>query len=235
MLNKEFLKLATSENIYGIFNVSVEASMKGYKKMGWSYLPGFERLINIPNPFQMTSRLIKYYTKRRMNKQEYLNEISDNIPCNEIELDNLLEYRNRELSNKKLPFCYYDNQTFINRLSNVFAGYKYLYFDNSLVIYKLIIKKSIFKGILIGDILFTDSSTFKYKAILKELTKKENPDFFVTYISKKHPNYRLFKKNHFFSILNKEMNFGTRIINKSSIDHFGDYVWQTTILDIDTF
>lgn len=233
-LNKHFLVRASELGIYGVFNVSVEASKKGYQKLGWSYLPGFERLIMIANPMQVAFKSMQYVLKIGKLSDKRM-EISNKIPCNENLLENLLETRNRIFSSKLLPFCLYDKESFMNRLSDGFAGYKYFFEEDSLVVYKLVNKRSTFTGLLVGDIFLSEPSLVLFKKIIKKLIQIEKPDFVLTYVSNKHPNYRYFKKSGFFSAFKKDMNFGTRIVDPSGNDYFGKTVWQTSIFDIDTF
>ncbi|MGD6778428.1 GNAT family N-acetyltransferase [Sutcliffiella horikoshii] len=233
-LNKSFLELAKELNIYGIFNVSVEASMKGYQKLGWSYLPGFERLIKLPNPLQIATRTVKASFKK-VEIQNNNQVKSDDFNIDDNVLENLLGKRNNAYMRSSLPFSFYDKQRFIKRLSEDYAGYKYMLEEDSLAIYKITTIKQSYKGLLIGDILLNNSDPALFKKIIKKLIEREKPDFVLTYISSEHPNYKHFKKSGFFSTFKKDMNFGSRIIDPKNKDLFGETVWQTSIFDIDTF
>src|SRR5699024_463292 len=208
--------------------------MEGYKKLGWSYLSGFERLMKVPKPLQFLNRIIKIIFKIKTPQIEDEAE-SNNIYIEDNLLERLLEIRNNTYKNRDLLYSFYDKETFKQRLSDEYADYKYLIVDDNLVIYKMKKIRKHFKGLLIGDILLNKYDKALFNKIIKKLTKKEQPDIILTYLSNKHPNYYYFKKTGFFSTLKKDMNFGTKAINYQNNYLFGNEVWQTSIFDIDTF
>jgi hypothetical protein len=204
------------------------------KSWGWNYLPGCERFVLIPQPFRHITKILLYF---RQSRSVHDFGLSDEVPVSDDVLENLLGIRNERFYSSQRPYCYYDLQIFKWRLSNKYAGYNYLYFDQCLVVYKVRTLGDSFKELLIGDIFLYKHERGLFNSILKELLIIEKPHLVYTYISSEHDNYEFFRQSSLISrLFRKDVNFGVKPLNESA-QHIllGGNVWQTSIFDIDTF
>jgi hypothetical protein len=207
-----------------VYNVSVERSMFGYKKLGWHYRHDAYRLTKIYKPFKIIRRL----------KQSFVIRRPEPTPNQEIDFslfEDLFKKRREFLGDDVIQTAY--DQDFIKwRLSCVDEGYKFFVFEGSVIVYKLIDNE--IKHAVIGEVFLKDYNYATFKLLLKRFRRDVHPDLISTYISLDHGLFRFYKKSLFFKI-GKGINWGVMSKNDKTLKNHATSKWALSYLDIDTF
>lgn len=229
-LNKAFLQDFFEEKGGElIYNISVDASRKAYEKLGWNYIKSLCLFQKYVRPFSILWKV--KFDIRKIHGAVAYNQGTD---IQEID-PTLLEIRTELLQQKEKIFVDYTNNNISWRLKSQ-NGIKVLNVPHvGSVIYKVGLKSSGIKVILIGDIFLYEYSMAQIREAEKALRSKEHPDIMQGYFTPGHPLYSLLRKSHFQGE-GRFLNHGVRVNNKEmKTICYQSENWALSFLDIDTF
>lgn len=233
-MNQVYLQDFFSERNKGelIFNISVLASRKAYEKLGWKYIESLMALRKFVRPFHLFCSIGFDLKKLSVPvKWDKRNDVID------IEKE-LLEKREEFLccGSVNLLHVRYDEPTFKWRMKSGSGIKQYSVKEQGSVIYKMGYRGGI-KEIEIGEIFLHEYTKKNLKTLLKQFSKKLQPDILMVLVSEGHP-FRPWYKSCLFlnNPRQKYLHHGVRVeTEKMKNICYEPKNWAISSLDIDTF
>lgn len=232
-MNLAFLETYFKTGLELIYNISVEASKKAYKKVGWEYIESLSGLMYIPNYIRLLWKIKGDIRKLGGN----VVVDSSSIPDVSVIPNSLLEAReNAILASGVTIHTKYDQDTLKWRVQTD-SGIK-LYNEENVgaCLYKTGTKNGM-KVLVLGE-LFPVSYDFQsFRKLLKNVVAEHPVDLVTIAITPGHPLVSMYKKFGFFCNPKKKyLNHGVRVNSDlMKAVALNPNNWALSRIDIDTF
>lgn len=202
-----------------VFNVSVDASRRGYERQGWSYLSGFRRHILAAPP-----------ALRRFARPADTDAAPGPPPWERVE--HLATAREAACAGRW--HTAYDASFFAWRWSRVQPAYRFLECDAGLVVYRLRRRKGLTE-LELGD-LWPREWTLSCVRSLVARARAASPTHIVTIVlTHAHPLRPLIQRCGFLPLMHRELNLGVRPLSGRPLDTLDPTAWAVATGDLDTF
>jgi len=228
-LNREFLVRFADTGGDAIFNISAAASKAGYEKLGWTYIPGFHRLVLVLRPI----RVLRTLLARTGRPDFFLNSVpSQRTPC----FEQVAAANNKRSSVLDGRFyTRYDDAFFRWRYANPAAGYRFVVdATDGFCSYK-VGRRGAASEVLIGDIWPLGTPYRSIPKLLWRVVRREKPHLVTIVMSKTHPYHRCLRALAFFPDPKGDLNHGVRPVSEKGRKFLQPSRWALMTADIDTY
>ncbi len=212
-----------------VFNFSVNASRNAYEKLGWKYIQSLTSFTKIINPIRTLAKV--RFDIRKMHGEMHLIEEEDSININR----ELFDIRRNLMNSHNLIYVNYDYGTLLWKLM-ASKGTRCLSAPGiGTVIYKIAIKNSGLKVILLGDMFLYDYDTKNIIKIESLLCEKESPNLIMGSFSLAHPLYNYYIGKRLISTVSP-LNHGVKVVSEEMRNIcLNPNNWAVSELDTDYF
>src|SRR5690554_6218702 len=232
-VNRYFLDMIASPiDRPTVFNISVEASRKGYEKLGWNYIPGLRRNIRIARPKSFFSKILRSPRNLRAETQLIPTKLKHSL----TPFEKLIELaRRREELLKTRHHTYYDAEVYEWRYSKDEHIYRDVFISGvGWCVYKVFQRGNLVEA-EIGDIWLNKNSPLAMRALLAKIVSRDLPDIFTVVISRGHPLRKHLWVNGFAPDPKGDLNFGVRLVDERSSNLEQLRTWAIMTETLDTF
>jgi len=213
-----------------IFTVSVDASRRGYEKLGWNYIPGFRRHIRVAG-WRSFARKLRRAPRDLRGQQKLIFSSSESKLTPYGVLDKLNQIREEQLNG--LYHTSYRQEVFNWRFAMEQQAYRDMFLPGiGWCVYKLM-RRGVFIEVEIGDVWLYRKSFWALKKLCAAIIARDKPDLFTVVLSSGHPYRTLFYQNGFLPDPRGDLNFGIYQQNDrvSDIADLKNWAVMTEVLD----
>lgn len=230
-MNVAFLESFFKDKNALIYNVSVDASKKAYKKVGWVYIDALMGLFYSPNPLKLLWKIHGNIKKLSGNPT------FDRSPIPDVDLipEELLTLREEQFVIHTTIHDKYDRETIRWRVQTD-SGIKLHTDNNGACLYKTGIKDDV-KYLVIGEIFLVQYNQSTFNKCLKRIIAMTTPDIVKTSITYAHPLFIFYRRFGFIiNPFKRYLNLGIRVNSEiMRVVCYNPDNWALSNIDIDTF